>query len=928
MARTSRNARPAQLVSVLLFLLVSMGGVLSAQATTVVVQGSVRTSDGTALEGASVTVENRETAIERDTRVNRSGAYRVLGLPPGTYSVLVRALGHRQQRRDSVRLVHGQRVQLDFTLERGAVELEPTIVQAGRSLDVQRNDVSTAVLQEEIENLPLNTRNVLNLAAIAPGIRTYALEGGRTVPVAGGLPSVDARFANLYVDGVDWRNVYAGGIIAQAPDGSMVPQEALREFRVYLNPYDVEFTRGGSYVISAITHRGSNTLEGSLFSFHQTRALVARSSAQARKPEYRRSQLGANVRGPLVRDRLFYSLSYESQITDNYIDVVVPAPAVQPDRYTSYAGTYRAPSRVHNGLLRLTAPVGSHSVDAMLAVRNVSREAAFGEYAPGGRLVVRDAGPKGTSTLTNLQLRDTYTRASFVNELSLHLLTLRNVQDIINPGPTLRYPSIITGNQLLPTDIKDRHIKLINRSTFNLSGRAGQHVLKSGVELSDVWPRIIRPNFSRGWFDFATDTSTMPASAQIGVAGGGVDGMPPGGSQSHGWSIGLYLQDEWRPMPRFSVTAGVRWDADVNTMNQNVVAPWAFDTTLHRALGEGFLNTGDRVNDLDNVAPRIALSWDVFGNSATFLRAGYGVMFDRVPLLGSIPEAREIGWTIYSIANPGTTDPEQLRQLVAAGGGTARRNLLLIKDDLETPAAHQWSIGVGRKFGGDVAVNLDYLDQRVRDVYVTLLVNRAPNRFAPNYRDITLWDDIGDARYRALLVSLIYDRRPTRVSVAYTLGKAESEFGRTTDSNYPDAASYAMQRSEADEKHRIVVSGLTRVPFGLEVSGLAIVASPRPFLVTTGPDANANGNEFDDWPHGVRTHRREGWDHWYRTLDLRVAKSIPAARARITVIAEIFNVFNTANHAEYQPNQSQPLYGEPIGDYARRQAQLGLRYSF
>ena len=136
-----------------------------------------------------------------------------------------------------------------------------------------------------------------------------------------------------------------------------------------------------------------------------------------------------------------------------------------------------------------------------------------------------------------------------------------------------------------------------------------------------------------------------------------------------------------------------------------------------------------------------------------------------------------------------------------------------------------------------------------------------------------------------------------------------------------------MQRSEGNERHRLVVSGMTRLPFGVEMSTIAIVASPRPFLVTTGIDVGQNGLQ-DDWPNGVRTHRRDGWEHWYRTLDVRVSKSISTGHGRVSVVADIFNVFNTANHAEYQPNASLSEYGEPAGDFARRQAQVGVRYSF
>jgi hypothetical protein len=229
------------------------------------------------------------------------------------------------------------------------------------------------------------------------------------------------------------------------------------------------------------------------------------------------------------------------------------------------------------------------------------------------------------------------------------------------------------------------------------------------------------------------------------------------------------------------------------------------------------------------------------------------------------------------------------------------------------------------------AINLDYLNQRVRNAPVTLTRNLQVGGVRPltnRYGNIIVWDDFGDARFDALLISLTYDQSPTRLNFGYTLGWAHSEFGDFTTNDYPDSAAYNLQRSEGDERHRFVLSGLTRLPFGLELSGIAILASPRPFLVTVGTDINRNGSTSDDWPDGIRTLRRNGWDHWYRTLDLRLGKSFPLPRGSLTVTAEVFNILSSANHSEYQATQNLLDYGTPVGDYARRQAQLGLRYQF
>jgi carboxypeptidase family protein/TonB-dependent receptor-like protein len=903
---------------------------LGAQGTTVTLQGNVAGNDGSVPQGAHVEVRSRETDALRTTAADAEGRYRVLGLSPGMYDVVVRAIGYRQQRREGVRLILGQRATLDFALEPGAVELDPIVVTSERAFEVDRTDVSTAVLQEEIEKLPLNSRNLLDVAGIAPGIRTFAVEGGRSAPASGSLPVAEPRFSNLYVDGVEWKGIYVGNIVGGPALGSMIPQEAVREFRVYLNSYDAEYSRGASHVISAVTHRGGNKFEGSLFTFLQNKPLVAKGSFQAVKPDYSRYQIGGNLRGPLVRDRLFFALSYEGHLTDNFIDVVPGRPSGNPGIWDQYAGTFKSPDRQHTGLLRLTSPLGRHTLDAIWATRHIDSESGFGTRLT-GRMLAHEAGVSVSSRVNSVQVRDTYASRSFVNEFSVHVLDLRRNDTLLVPGPTFQYPGIQISRANFPFRNDERHIRAINKMSYTMSGPAGQHTLKAGLELSRVRITLYRPSNKDGLFEFATDASTEPARGQIALGLADPTSTREGQATIKGWLVGAYLQDQWQPVPSLTVTAGVRYDADINTLNQRLVAPWSGDTTLQRAFGEKFLNTGDRENDLDNIAPRLAISWDVLGTGRTFLRGGYGVMYDRVPLFGALNEAIAIGWRTYVFQNPGTTNPEELRQRVLTGGGTSTPNIVLLKDRMEAPANRQWSVGVGHQLTDRMGVNLDYVNQRVKHAYITITANQPVGGVRPisrAYGNISLWDDFGDARFQALLASVTYNRRPTRLNFAYTLGWAESEFGEFTVSDYPDSGSYTMQRSEGDERHRFVLSGLTELPLGFEFSGIAAVGSPRPVLATVAGDPNRNGNLNDDWPDGVRTLRREGWDHWYRTVDLRLGKTFSVPRGRLTVTAEVFNIFNWASHSEYQATQNLGGYGEPVGDYARRQAQLGVRYQF
>ena len=188
-----------------------------------------------------------------------------------------------------------------------------------KHVEVQRLSVSAPVLKEEIENLPLNQRGIMNLAAVAPGIKSYAPQSGRTLPSGGAAP--DLRFFNVYMDGVEMKSLYNGNIVGLGQTGSPLPQEALEQFRVYMNPYDAEYTRAGSYVISAESRRGTNEWQGSAFGFLQNKSFIARNAFQAVRPNFGRTQLASTFAARSPRTSCSIAASYELTSTDFYLDV-------------------------------------------------------------------------------------------------------------------------------------------------------------------------------------------------------------------------------------------------------------------------------------------------------------------------------------------------------------------------------------------------------------------------------------------------------------------------------------------------------------------------------------------------------------------------------------------------------------------------------
>ena len=916
--------RAAWCFPLLLATLLARPSVAPAQTLALSLDGTVTAADGSHPTQAAVDAVDRATGATRHALADRRGRYHIFALAPGRYDVSARALGYRPAFHTGVAVVVGERAEVNFVLEPGAVELAPVSVVAERRVDVRHADVSTAVVADEIRDLPLNSRNVLDVAVVAPGIRSYAAEGGRSIPAASSVTG--ARFVNLYLDGAEMKGLTQGTLVGTPQAGSLVSQDAIREFRVLLDPYDTEYGHGAAWIISAVTWEGGNALNGSVFAFGQNRALVAKGTFEADKPPYARAQIGASLRGPIVRNRLFFAATIEQQHTDNYITVVPGRPAANPALWDSYAGTFRAPFRNDMGSLRLTAPLGAHGLDLSFTGRHLTTESGFG-IRNGTVMLGREAGIAARYDVTLSRLRDSWVHGRVANELTLELLTNRSDEAALRPGPAYRYPGLQRGISVEPTQFRETHLGVREKGVVTFDALGSEHVLKLGVEAARAWGSAFQPANRDGLFQYTTDTSSLPSIATIGVGYNDSTSTRDARANSAGWLLTAYLQDQIHPVKALTLSLGVRWDADIGTLRQNYVDPFAHDTTLLRAVGDRYLNDGDRRNTLNDFAPRLSAVWDVGAAGRTFLRAGYGIMYDRVPVYGGFYEEVYWRWRLYSFTSPGTTNLDTLRRRATSAAPT----LHLLPDRMKTPSTRQWSAGIGRRLAEGVALNVDYLDQHLRNAYVTVRANAAVGgirRLTPLYGDLYLWGDFGDATYKALLTSITVDRGHSLATVAYTLSAARSEFGVVSTNDYADSAAYRMQRSEANERHRIVGSMIQRLPRRLSLSMIAVVASPRPFLATIGKDVNRNGFANDDWPNGTRTAYHGGWGNWYRTLDLRLAKSMPTGRGEVTATAELFNALDFANPAEYQGIVGNPDYRKAVGEYARRSAQAGLRYSF
>jgi hypothetical protein len=925
---------------------------------TITLEGSVRNAAGEPVVGAVVAVTNPATNERRGVNTGELGRFRVLGLGPGRYEVVVRAIGFEPETQ-MVELLLGQRANLVFDLKASATQLVGVEITADRTttVEVQRTSVSAPVVQQMIEQLPTIDRNIMTLAAVTPGVKGFAPQAGRALPSAGAMPEL--RFNNFYLDGIELKSLFNGNLVGIPQTGAPLPQEAVQEFRVFINPYDAEYSHAGAYVISAESNRGTNETQGAIFGFFQNKSMVAKTFNQVRLPDYKRMQVGANLRGPIQRDRLFYALNYEVTDTDNFIDVVPGRPTVNPTLWDQYRGSFKAPNLNHTGFLRGTyTPSERNSFDLSWSTRYMTGESNFG---PGNPNVAQNGGIDQSYFINVAQLRHRYLpTAKLLNELSLQLVNWHHDEGMLVERERRDYPGIVLGTATFPLELNEMHLRLINRLSYTKDNWGGSHLFKVGAEVSRINADQFSPNFRMGQFRFGTDTSTQPNQAIIGIGYQDRNGVTDAKAELSGWITGFYLNDEWRPSSTLTLNLGIRYDAEINTLNNDFTVPWASDTAINnKAAIANYVNRGDRKNDLNNISPRVSFSWDPIGANRTFIRGGFGIIYDRVASFIGFQERLAATWRSYTIANPSTMDVATLRQQVITSPTASAPNIVLVKKKMEAPENRQMSVGIGHQFTDDLAFNVDYVHQDVRHLYNRLNANYLDRNPAVNrrvlttsYADIILWDDFAKAKFDAVMMSVNYRRAQLLTNLAYTLGYYKADYDAVTAPAYAFRSSYNLQRTAGDERHRIVLSEVADFAKwgGVQIAAIVTLASPRPYSAFIGTDLNRDNDVTDDFfpdstdapvgpygpPDGPRTlHPGNDWKHWYRNVDLRVGKSLFTAQGTtVRLTAEVFNVFNTDNISGFAGRKRDAAYalldnfGDPNGAFGARRAQVGARFEF
>jgi hypothetical protein len=606
------------------------------------IQGTVTDQSGAVVVGAKVTVTNKFTGREVNVTTTSRGTYTSGALTPDNYLVHVEAQGFKASEQPVL-------VQVGVT---SAVNMKLQVGQSSQVVEVQASDVQVNTEQatvqgvlttEQIENLPINGRNFLDLAQLEPGVQIQ--DGGNFDPTKNGFSSISfggrfGRTARIEVDGLDISDETVGTTTQN------VPESAIQEFQIQQSSLDLstELTSSGS--VNVTTRSGTNTYHGEGYYLFRDQALDANLPG-ASNNYFQRNQFGGNFGGAFIKDKLFFFVDAERTKQD-LLDPVLPSGPFQ-----ALTGSFNSPFREVEGLARLDWQINNNYKFFYRFSFDQNRSAlpftpnSFQPFANVNHTPVHAVGLDFNTGGYTHSIRIGYTK--FRNAIADAVTG----SGIFNPAPNLELaigtdPDCLTAgadffcsgpNFLAPqqTYQSDHQFK------YDGSKALGSHILRYGGGYNRIWGGgfasflKLAPAVGSGVNNCNAACLALPGGAanplnypainvQLGNGQGFTSEVPafgfPAGGLGPDNRIALYIGDSWKVKANLTVTYGLRYVRDT----------WRTDSDLGpvAALNQFGAGLGDRVHQPNlNFAPQLGVAWDPGRSGKTVIRGGIGLFYEN-----------------------------------------------------------------------------------------------------------------------------------------------------------------------------------------------------------------------------------------------------------------------------------------------------------
>lgn len=714
--------------------------------TTGVIEGLVRDPAGLPVSGAAVSLRETGTGAARSVQSDVRGRYLAAALAPGNYRVTIKASGFRAAEQTDAALSAGRTLRVDFALQIGEVQEILNVTSDGVMVSTTATDWGSTINRRQLDGLPLNGRDIFDLAAQQPGVIVANHAEGAIFNGMGTQISVNGNRPNQNSFRMD--GIYLNDASASAPAsaaGRLLGIEGIEELRLIANPFSVEYGKAAGAVLTAVSRSGTNQFHGSAYHFLRNHAMDARNFFDTPSdpiPVLRRNQFGGVVSGPVVRNRIFFLANFEGvressgrtrralTISANARRGLLPtgnvpvAPAVQP-----YLNIYPLP----NG-----RDFGDGTAEFISQGSNVNNE----NYAVGRtdfvfndrwrtslRVTTDGARNGGPDPFLAWNL-EKFSRFVFVNSethyvqspTALHALRfgvshVRNNEDGTGPNipPSLSFvPGRPIGQIQVTglTEYTDRavgalpRLHILNDTQVSYQGSQirGLHTLRWGVGYDRLGFQQRGDFNANGRYIFSSLQNFLRGITRSG------DLMLPESDTGRTWRQHQYyffLQDEIRLRPNLDLSLGVRYEGYTSPSEKDGKIATLADPLRDKSLRLGgplFRNPSAK-----NFAPRAALAWSPGGHSRTVLRAGVGMFFDLLT-------SREV--TISGMRVPPffnrvlLTAPAFPNLLAAARAGTPDQSMDGLAYNLQQPYVLQFRFSIDRQITRHLALEAGYSGSR------------------------------------------------------------------------------------------------------------------------------------------------------------------------------------------------------------------------
>ena len=918
-----------------------LSSVVAQQGASATLRGIVKDPNGAVVTGSQVSATQKDTGVKRETTTNADGLYVLSNLPPGSYEVRIQAAGFADKiSATPVVLQVGQIVTLDATLEVGSVGETVDLVGEIPPVDTSNSAVAGVIDQREIQSLPLNGRNFLELALLVPGNSPAPnFDPTKTNTVVISSAGQLGRGGNVTVDGADNNDDVVGGAVQN------ISQEAVQEFQIATNRFSAQLGRSGSSVINVVTRSGTNEYHGSGSFFFRDRALQGLPATFDRTigqtPPFDREQYAFALGGPLKVDHAWFFGSFEYRNQDG---AVLVGTRDLPTRSIK-RGFAIAPL---NDLLSTERVDWQPSDQDRLSFRySLERE---NDVAPSSLIrAIGSASERQSSTNNTHSVLTNYTRtlsASTLNSFNFSFSHFFNNIDPVTPGPQLTFPSIQDGASFrVPQGTKQRRLQfgdtvtMLRRThTLNFGGEIQRvrgdfdlRVFQQGrVELIEDFP-----DFDRNG-DGKVDDNDLVFAVTIRSHNPTQPLLIPDNSSTY---LAGFFQDDWRVRRQLTLNLGLRYELDTDVKNIS-------RTDQLNPLILPFLR-GKRGKDKNNFGPRAGFNYSSQDGRMS-VHGGYGIYYDRITLEIQSLERGLDGRALPIDVRAGNLfflDPQFLFDpvngrfppgaptlaspftgFILPGAGAGGINI--IDNGMQNPMVQQMNIGIQRELGYSVVVRADYLHNYGTHFIIGRTIGQVFNPVVGGPDVVKNLESSVKTKYDGMLISV--EKRFSHRSQfrgSYTLSKS---FNYANDDQIPfsngplNSNNLQLEYGPTpnDQRHRFTFAGVFELPYGVRLAPIFTLASGVPMDIQV-PDGsqripqlqrNAGGRlfhtgaELNTFLKQLNTAGGFGgqplplvadnvrFSDSFNSFDLRVARSFKfGERVTIEPIAEVFNLFNVTN---------------------------------